>query len=358
MLNNQRSRGRTNSNAKLKLCTLNICGLSNRSKLVLNKYIDSEKIDVIAIQETGTEDPSILELLNMSFISDTNKSSNKGAALYVNNRYSITKLDTISKLSKNLDSCWGLVIIHNKRYIIGNIYVKLNYKPAMAEVMRMLKAAEQKQTELKAAGVILTGDFNARHLSWGDHLNNSYGKNLAESLDNTLYSICTSTSPTFLCTNGSSHIDLSIISNNLVDSVDSCRTDEAVELFSGAPTRGHVPLVTELLVRREQTTLPVIEKLDITKMKWDGWKKQIEDKIEEEGENLRSEENPFIMWNHLNQIITQATDNHGETKKCSKHSKPYWTQSLTTLSKNLRVTRKNYIKRNTERNLQKMNEAK
>ena len=62
-----------------------------------------------------------------------------------------------------------------------------------------------------------TCDFNARHLSWGDTVNNDYGKILAETLDQTKYSICTSASPTFLCSNGSSHIDLSIISNNLVD---------------------------------------------------------------------------------------------------------------------------------------------
>lgn len=348
---------RNNPNKKVKICTLNICGLSNRSKMMLSKYVADENIDVLALQETGTDNLSSLELLNMSAITDTNKAVNKGAALYVRNKHSITKLDNISKLSRNIDSCWGLVVINKKRYIIGSIYVKLNHKPAITEVIRMLTAAEQKQKEHKATGIILAGDYNARHFSWGDKLNNYYGTKLAECLDNTKYSICTSKTPTFLCANGSSQIDLNIISNNLAESVDTCITNDEVELFSGAPTRGHVPLLTEILISSDNTNHPVIEKLDINKMQWDSWTKFIEEKIEE-SVDLELDNNPYTMWNGLNHIITQATDTYCQRKKCSKHSKPYWSESLSTLSKNLRIATKTYIKRNTDINLQKMQEAK
>ena len=250
------------------------------------------------------------------------------------------------------------MVAHNKRFIVGNIYVKLNHKPAIQEVMKMLQAAKVKQVELKASGIILTGDFNARHQSWGDSINNYYGKNLTESLDHTEFSICTSNSPTFICANGSSHIDLSIISNNLADSVHSCRTDEEVELFSGAPTRGHVPLITELVIRRGTPSTPVKEKLDITSMQWEDWTLSIESNIETDMENLNSIENPYTLWNQLNHIITKATDLYGKTKNSCQHSKPYWTDSLSNLSKNLRSARKKYIKRNTDSNLTALNDAK
>lgn len=344
-------------NLTLKLCTINICGLSNRSRFVMNRYIDEEKIDILAIQETGSSDTLKLELDNMSCICDTNNAGNKGAALYVNNKYSIAKIDSLSKLSKNIDSCWGLVVIQNKRYLIGNVYVKLDYKPAINEVLRMLNAARQRQTELKASGIILKGDFNARHCAWGDTNNNEYGKSLIESLDHTQYSICTSNTPTFLCANGSSVIDFSIISNNLVDSVVNCRTDDSVELFSGAPSRGHLPLITEIATHQVENN-EIKEKLDITKINWNNWTKSIEDAIEVNRASLESEDNPYSLWNAVNSIISKATDKHGETKKCCKHSKPYWTSSLTTLSKDLQAARKSYIKRNTDRNLLKLNEAK
>ena len=357
-MDNQGHQVRNNCDVNLKLGTINICGLSNRSRMVLNNYIHVEKFDALAVQETETSIKENLNLHNMNVICDTNKAVNKGAALYVSNKHTITKIDTISKISRNLDSCWGLLVAHKKRYIIGSIYVKLNHKPAIEETVRMLKEAEKKKEELKASGIILMGDFNSRHFSWGDKLINYYGRCLAESLDNTRYSICTSQSPTFLCSNGSSYIDLSIISNDLVESVVSCVTDEEVELFSGAPIRGHVPLVISLKVNRDAASPTITEKLDLSKMKWDGWSKHIEDSIEENRIFLETEENPYRLWNRLNHIITQATDTHGETKKCCKHSKPYWTEKLSSLSANLRSARKNYIKRNTDNNLNTLNAAR
>ena len=87
--------------------TINICGLSNRSQFCLNKYSYDECIDVLAVQELagsrGEVNPSNLLLDNMNFILVTNKSANKGAALYVNHKHSLTKLESLSKLNKNID---------------------------------------------------------------------------------------------------------------------------------------------------------------------------------------------------------------------------------------------------------------
>ena len=357
-MDNQENEVRIGRINNLKLGSINICGLSNRSRLVINNYIHKEQFDVFSVQETGTTNIANLELHNMHVISDTNAAANRGAALYVSKKHTITKLDNISKMSRNLDSCWGLVIASKKRYIIGNIYIKLNHKPAIDETMKMLKAAEKEKEKLKASGIILMGDYNSRHHCWGDNQINYYGRCLAEALDNTRYSICTSKSPTFLCSNGSSYIDLSIISNELADSVTSCKTDEGVELFSGAPIRGHVPLVTLLNVNSVETSSNITEKLDISKMKWNEWTKHIDDAIEEDRVHLESEDNPYNLWNRINFIITKATDTHGTTKKCCKYSKPYWTDGLSELSQHLRRVRKNYIKRNTDNNLRALNEAR
>ena len=296
-MDNQGNEVRINMINKLKLGSINICGLSNRSRMVINKYSDSEEFDALSIQETGTSAMADLELHNMHVISDSNNAANRGAALYVSVKHTITKLDSISKISRHLDSCWGLVVAYKKRYIMGNIYIKLNHKSAIAETMKMLKAAEKEKERLKASGIILMGDFNARHHNWGDRQINYYGRCLAESIDNCRYSICTSKSPTFLCSNGSSYIDLSTISNELADSVINCKTDEGVELFSGAPLRGHVPVVTLLNINRVDESVTITEKLDLTKMKWNEWTKHINDSIEEDRVHLETEENPYTLWN-------------------------------------------------------------
>ena len=122
----------------------------------------------------------------------------------------------------------------------------------MNDICNMLHAAEDMQKKHKAMGIILSGDFNARHYTWGDKIIDYNGRKLVDMIDYTKFSICTAKTPTYLCKNldiiGNSFIDLSIISNNLASSVVECKTDEEVELFSGAPNRGHVPLITNLVI--------------------------------------------------------------------------------------------------------------
>ena len=344
---------------KIKACSINICGFSERSQFTLNHFIDEEEIDLLAVQETLSDDLDKLTLLNMTSICDTNKAKNKGAALFINNKHSLTKIEDISKVSRQLDSCWGLAVMYNKRIIIGSIYVKLNYKPAIEEVVKMLKAAQQKQHELKASGIILTGDFNARHQSWGDSINGFYGKRLTELLDYTEFSICTPDSPTFLgANNANSYIDLFIVSTNLVESVNSCKTDNEVELYSGAPKRGHVPVIMEMSVSTSPSKIEIKKTLDVNNLNWEEWASSIEDGIEEIKDYLNSLDNPYTLWNRLNYIITKATDLHGKFKKSCHHSKPYWTELLTVLSNKLKVARKNYVMRNTDNNLKSLTDAK
>ena len=346
----------------IKIGSINIGGMSDRSNFCLNKFIEDEGLDVLTVQElrgaVGELNPSHLHLNNMNYIIDTNNAANKGAGIFADHNISLTKLEAISKMSINIDSCWGLILVHGKRYIIGSVYVKLDYNPAIPEILEMLKIAEQMQQKLKATGIILTGDFNARHRSWGDTVNCSNGKKLVESLDHSSYSICTSTTPTFLCVNSSgSFIDLAIISNRLVDSVSKCETNSEVELFSGAPKRGHVPLITEIIVH-EVKNKKVTTKIDPSTTNWQEWTNHIEDTINESLNILMSEDDPYKLWNQLNKIFTEATNLHCGTKKSCSHSKPFWSQSLTLLSNQLKAARKSYVKRNTPRNLDNLNKAR
>ena len=343
---------------RVSLCSINICGLSDRSKLCLDKYNEDHKFDVVAVQETGTSDKTKLNLENMVVITDTNNAANKGSALFVNNKHSVTQLQSISKLSKSLDSTWGLTVINKKRYIIGSVYVKLDHPEAIQEVITMLNSAHQMINKFKAAGIMLIGDFNARHISWGDRINDDYGKKLVASLDYSLFSIHTSTSPTFLSSNGRSFIDLVIVSNNLLNQIDPPLTDDYVELFSGAPRRGHVPLLINFSHKTSTERNKVTEKINIEKMNWFDWTKEIEEDIDRNENTLSTESDPHKLWKYLDKILIKATEKHGELKRSSIHSKPFWTKHLTELSKNLRQARKSYKQRNTDQNLNNLNTAK
>jgi exonuclease III len=85
----------TNSIADIKICSINICGVSERSRIPLDKYVYDEQYDLVAIQETGSVSMEKISLSNMSTITDSNQAINKGVALYVQNKHSITKLEEI-----------------------------------------------------------------------------------------------------------------------------------------------------------------------------------------------------------------------------------------------------------------------
>ena len=63
----------------------------------------------------------------------------------------------------------------------------------------MMDKAYSSISKHKAVGMILSGDINARHPSWGDHRSNQYGEKLFKNLDRNKFAIVTSPTPTFLC---------------------------------------------------------------------------------------------------------------------------------------------------------------
>ena len=346
----------------MKCCSINICGLSDKSRPLVNKYVHDENIDVLMVQETMSVNQDNISLTSMKMIADDNKAANRGAALYVNKKSTITKLKDINQISKNIDSSWGLGVINNKRYILGSIYVKLGYTNAIAEVIKMLDKAYTLMKHHKAVAVILSGDFNAKHTAWGNHCSDSYGKKLFENLDKTRYSILTSKDPTFLCKNGSaygsSHIDLTIVTNNMVEKLDSCMTNDTVELWSGAPNRGHVPLLTYFNTNTCITNIEAIEKINMDKINWQIWSNDIEDKLQQSENYLDTINNPETLNEFLTRTIQKITCEHGEKKIITSHSKPYWTQELTILCDRMKEARKFYQRRNTDINEQKLKEAK
>ena len=88
-------------------------------------------------------------------------------------------------------------------------------------------------------GVLFLGAWNTTHRLWGDSICNPNGYLLLESLsaeDN----ILNKGEKTFLSSNGSSVIDLCIVSGRIATQVRfELTTDPNVELFTGAPQRGH-----------------------------------------------------------------------------------------------------------------------
>jgi hypothetical protein len=121
---------------------------------MLDKYADINQFDVITVQETETTDKEKLNLVNMEVHTDDNLSGNKGTSIYVSRKHSFTKLKELNQLSKNIDTSWGVVVVQNKRYILGSVYMKLNYLDGIQEITNMLNKAHNIKGKLRASGVI------------------------------------------------------------------------------------------------------------------------------------------------------------------------------------------------------------
>ena len=100
--------------------------------------------------------------------------------------------------------------------------------------------------EHKCCGVILMGDMNARHVLWNDTQINNYGKIIESKIDWTEFGIHSPQSPTFLADNGNSLIDLVITSTKVDPFIRNIGVDYDANLYTGAPTRGHVPILFHL----------------------------------------------------------------------------------------------------------------
>ena len=61
-----------------------------------------------------------------------------------------------------------------ERFNQGSIYVKLNDTNAILNALSLIDKANDLVPSLKAKGIIVFGDFNARHTAWGDSQNNRY----------------------------------------------------------------------------------------------------------------------------------------------------------------------------------------
>ena len=138
--------------------------------------IHERDLSILAIQETNSCDDEQLELLNMTCYKDSNRAINRGCALYISQDLKLVQLPQIGSYCNSLDSAWALVEVGNLRIIVGSIYVKPNDTNAILNALSLTDKANDLVPSLKAKGIIVFGDFIARHTAWGDSQNNQYGE--------------------------------------------------------------------------------------------------------------------------------------------------------------------------------------
>jgi hypothetical protein len=198
--------------------------------MMLDKFANDNDILLMGVQETGSS-RQWRTLSNMKTFEDTNNQFNKGCSVMVKSDVMFTQLTEIS------NTVWGLLSWNGKKYLVGNVYLKLEYISGVKEFLSMLDRANDLSRYHRCAGVIAMGDFNARHVIWNDTVVNKYGKFLEDNLDWSKFCVQAPSSCTFLAKNGSSHIDFFITSTKLDNLIGHTAANHFVNLYSGAPVQ-------------------------------------------------------------------------------------------------------------------------
>ena len=334
-------------------CQLNINGLSSHCISALDNYLSDHNIAIMALQETGDH---INKPPRFTGKAAFFKFVTHGVGILVNPALKPQLVPSLCP--NNMEFISVMCTIDNENVLICSAYCP----PSDSSLKPLLEVVQRAWSYCKSNGVnsmICFGDFNARNVVWGDHRDNSKGKELQNMLDSKQdYYLSSPGMPTFVSLNpaGSSVIDLVISAGNISSQIQGSFVDVETELFSGAPVRGHYPIFTNLSYSKLKCK--EFDRLDLYNCDWESWTEYLETRVQYLLPLLDEEHTPDLLLSSLSSAIAETNTINIPTKKVCCHSKPYWSSTLKLLSGDLREKRARFSSRSTPRNKQLHEEAK
>ena len=177
---------------------INICGLSDHSKIALNQYLQQTKADIVFLNETKTQISANLFDKNTT-ISSMGGSSG-GVAVLLKHHIPYSRLNQLEDTY-----IYGLSGI---KLIVSTAYVRSDDFEGLRSAIKVIQSCKTYVDKNCLNGALFFGDLNARHTYWGDISCNLLGEELVQIADH--FSVLNDREPTFLAANGYSVIDLCI----------------------------------------------------------------------------------------------------------------------------------------------------
>ena len=119
---------------------ININGLSNRSKLSLDNYINSNRADIVFLQETKS--PSSQNYTNYNHYLHPNVSNptqKGGASILIHNNLTVDRQLHLER--DNIDAVFVVVTIHKIRLLMCSVYIPPNATRELTTFLDMIQAA-------------------------------------------------------------------------------------------------------------------------------------------------------------------------------------------------------------------------
>ena len=246
-----------------------------------------------------------------------------GVAIIKSKDLSYTRLNELEL--KDYDSIWILTVVAGLKIKIGTSYLRPNETASMEKFIKQREKVVNFYHQQKLDGVLFMGDCSPRHCLWGDSVCNPNGYLLLENFSAEGNNF-NNGETTFLSSNGSSVIDLCIVSGRIARQAGfELTTDPDIELFTGAPQRVHIPWIAKWNLSRtteEVNTKPWLQEAD-----WEAWQNVLE---ESSLASIKAIQCPSAIdqWRSVLIAITEATRLAIPYKRSSRHSKPLWSEDL------------------------------
>ena len=223
----------------------------------------------------------------------------------------------LSERKENSVDNIALTKVSNGLKLVVSAYVQPENLDGVKNILKVLKNCKKLVDDSKINGCIFFGHLNARHQYWGDTKSNRLGEETVKIVDT--YSILNIGEPTSISTNGSSVIDLCLIYGPIVNNYEhNLATDEYVELFTGAPNRGHLTVLVDFAVSTEKLKT---KKLWMEKANWKLWTDYVETGI---GKIDLIDNNSTTQWKTFLILLLDASKKYIPLKTISRRSKPFW----------------------------------
>ena len=335
---------------------INICGLAHRTSLCLDQYINTQNADLVFLSETKSQSHSIVTNFYCHLKPNMQSPSRAGGvAILVNNKHVSDRMQVLEY--NDVDAMFVVVTLFGTRLLLCSVYIPPNSSDTLQRFFDIISRANLELKSLKCQGLVIIGDLNARHSDWGNQVDNIAGQKLAAYTMKENFSVVNMFSGnTFLCENGGSRIDLAIVSNSLHSLFVEQHTDSTIELFTGAPRRGHIPIWTTLEINGGPLKSRVITAW--SEADWLSFGDSLETTLSNISPQLLTSHNPITIWNRLKCAMLDTKAKTVPSKQVSNFSKPYWNSELSQMSKEVRNARKAFKYRSDFRNGELLEKAK
>ena len=325
-----------------KLCQINVDGLSSHSQIAIDRYISENRTDILALQEVGHTHPE--EEIFSNMLSSWHVGCH-GVGISVNPK--LNPQPVIELSNPEIDSVFCLCNINNKGVMFVSCYCRpeISSTKSLKQLLKNLDDAWLWCLSKQVRSMVVLGDFNARSTKWGDSICNARGKVLSAYVEDKS-DIClhSAASNTFLTSGGGSIIDLTLSYGEVTSYLSTPWTEKCYSLFTGAPGRGHLPVFQTLeVLRGKGGNLRKVPDYDAAD--WDSWCNEMENVFTVKLQNIElnnSNNSPKDLFKFFLDQLHHCNEKFIPLKSVCSHSKPFWCDKLSKLSKELQIAQKDY----------------